>query len=48
MAKEAKRTEDRIEYQNQEKIWLQMADQAEAYDKANRGWEASQRPGRDA
>jgi hypothetical protein len=34
MAKEATRPEDRAQYQHQERLWLQIADQAEASQKA--------------
>jgi hypothetical protein len=48
MAQDAKRSdEDRAEYRHQEKLWLQIADQADKNNKANRTRIALHRAGDD-
>jgi hypothetical protein len=45
MAQAATDPDIRDRFKNEEKLWLQIADGADAFDKALREWEASQPPG---
>jgi hypothetical protein len=47
LAKSAKSPQDSARYEQEEKLWLRIADDADAYAKAERDWEASRRRQRD-